>query len=187
VTTAALDYIEGFLERDPDRHRRAYHPECIKRRFVTDEKSGIDELQVLSPQIMVDYASTGNVEISNCEVEVVIDDISEGMASVRVYSCHWVDFLHIVKAEGPGGCFTSLGTPDPPLETSELRVSPERLEPALGMRSTHLLRRVDDQNVAWGDIDQTVGGPGALHVVVVGALVTAHHEQGSGHILAIGG
>lgn len=105
VTTAALDYIEGFLERDPDRHGRAYHPECIKRRFITDEESGIDELQVLSPQIMVDYASTANVESSDCEVEVVIDDISEGIASVRVYSCHWVDFLHIVKARGTWGLF----------------------------------------------------------------------------------
>jgi hypothetical protein len=98
VIRAALDYIEGFLQRDPERHGRAYHPECIKRRFVTDDDSGVDELQVLSPRIMVDYASSGRSIISDCEVEVVIDDISEGIASVRVYSCHWVDFLHVVKA-----------------------------------------------------------------------------------------
>lgn len=27
------------------------------------------------------------------------------MASVRIYSCRWVDFLHIVKARGDWGLF----------------------------------------------------------------------------------
>lgn len=100
VTRAALDYIEGFLEGDAERHERAYHPECIKRRFVDDEDSGVTELQVLSPRVMVDYAATGKSAMDDCEVEVIIDAISGNIASVRIYSCLWVDFLHIVKARG---------------------------------------------------------------------------------------
>lgn len=49
---------------------------------------------------MVDCAATGRSILPNCEAEVVIDAISEDIASVRVYSCRWVDFLHIVKARG---------------------------------------------------------------------------------------
>ena len=98
VMAAALDYIDGYIEGDADRHARAYHPECIKRRYVTDEESGVEELVVLSPRIMVDYAALS--DMSDCETEVVIDAISEDIASVRIYSCNWVDFLHIVKARG---------------------------------------------------------------------------------------
>jgi hypothetical protein len=105
VMRAALDYIEGFLEGDAERHARAYHPECIKRRFVEDADSGVAELQVLSPRVMVDYAATGRSVMKDCEVQVIIDAISEDMASVRIYSCLWVDFLHIVKARGEWGLF----------------------------------------------------------------------------------
>lgn len=98
VRQAALDYIEGYAEGDPARHARAYHPECIKRRYATDGETGIAELVVLSPQIMADYAARS--EIGDCEVEVIIDAISQDIASVRVYSCRWVDFLHVVKARG---------------------------------------------------------------------------------------
>ncbi|HEX6299675.1 MAG TPA: nuclear transport factor 2 family protein [Acidimicrobiia bacterium] len=98
VMAAALDYIDGYINGDAERHARAYHPECIKRRYVTDEQSGVEELLVLCPRIMVDYA--GLADMSDCETEVVIDAISEDIASVRIYSCNWVDFLHIVKARG---------------------------------------------------------------------------------------
>ena len=98
VMAAALDYIDGYVEGDAERHARAYHPECIKRRYVTDEASGVDELVVLSPRVMADYAALS--QMSDCESEVIIDAISEGIASVRIYSCRWVDFLHIVKARG---------------------------------------------------------------------------------------
>ena len=98
VMAAAFDYIDGYIEGDAKRHARAYHPECVKRRYATDEESGVDELVVMSPRVMVDYAALS--QISDCETEVIIDAISEDIASVRIYSCRWVDFLHIVKARG---------------------------------------------------------------------------------------
>ena len=100
VTRAALDYLEGYVEGDSERHARSYHQECLKRRYDTDVESGVTELTVIPPQVMVDYAATGRSVVENCEVEVIIDAISEDIASVRVYSCNWVDFLHVVKARG---------------------------------------------------------------------------------------
>ena len=99
VRRTALDYIEGYLQGDPERHARAYHPECIKRRYTHDTASGVDELVVLSPRIMSDYAALVDIEDPE-PVDVVIDAISEGIASVRVYSHNWIDFLHIAKARG---------------------------------------------------------------------------------------
>jgi hypothetical protein len=98
VMAAAFDYIDGYIRGDSERHANAYHPECVKRRYITDEESGVEELVVLSPKIMADYAELS--QMSDCEAEIVIDAISDDIASVRVYSCNWVDFLHIVKARG---------------------------------------------------------------------------------------
>lgn len=100
VRTAALDYIEGYVQGDAERHARAYHPECVKRRFVVDEETGIDELSVLSPRVMTDYAAVVGADFADSEFEIIIDDIYDDIASVRVYSSRWVDFLHVVKARG---------------------------------------------------------------------------------------
>ncbi len=78
----------------------AYHPECLKRRFDRDEETGVYELIVIPPRVMVDYASTGWTIEDDCQIEVIIDAVSQDIASVRVYSCNWVDFLHVVKARG---------------------------------------------------------------------------------------
>ena len=100
VMRAARDYIEGYTSGDPGRHARAYHPECVKRRYAEDQDSGIFELITLPPRVMADFAGTDDAVITDCEYEVVIDAISQDIASVRVYSCRWVDFLHVVKARG---------------------------------------------------------------------------------------
>ncbi len=99
VTKAALDYLFGYVEADPDRHADSYHPEALKRRYFTDE-SGIEVLQTLSPQMMIDGAAAGLARAEGTEYEMIIDDITEGMASVRIYSAKWIDFLHIVQARG---------------------------------------------------------------------------------------
>ena len=100
ITRAAMDYVEGYVTGDAERHARAYHPECLKRRFGRDEETGVYELIVVPPKVMVDYASTGRTIEDDCQLEVIIDAVSEDIASVRVYSCNWVDFLHVVKARG---------------------------------------------------------------------------------------
>lgn len=100
VEATALNYIEGYVTGDHERHARCYHPEATKRRYVIDEESGIDELIVLSPQMMVDYAATGLSKDPTSQYEVIIDSIDDDVASVRVYSTKWVDLLHIVKARG---------------------------------------------------------------------------------------
>ena len=56
ITKATLDYVKGFTTGDAERHALAYHPEALKRRYDGSEVSGIDILETISPQGMVDYA-----------------------------------------------------------------------------------------------------------------------------------
>ena len=102
ITAVALDYLFGYVEGDPERHAHAYHPEALKRRYFSDE-DGIEVLGTVSPQMMVDWTSSGITKAEDTEYEMFIDDITEGMASVRVYSTQWIDLLHIVHARGVWG------------------------------------------------------------------------------------
>ena len=99
ITAAALDYLEGYVSGDAVRHARAYHPEAIKRRYTEDE-DGIFSMINLSPQTMSDYAATQDSPDEADSAEIFIDDVAHDIASVRIYSPRWVDFLHIVKARG---------------------------------------------------------------------------------------
>ena len=99
ITSVALDYLEGYVSGDAQRHLRSYHPEAIKRRYTRDE-DGVFGIVSLSPQTMADYAATESGIDTDGRVEVIVDDVFEDIASVRVYSSRWVDFLHVVKARG---------------------------------------------------------------------------------------
>ena len=98
IKAAALNYLFGWVEADPERHALACHPEALKRRYFI--KDGIDELDWVTPQLMVDWAASGLSRTADTEYELIIDDVTQGMASCRLYSTNWIDFLHIVKARG---------------------------------------------------------------------------------------
>lgn len=100
ITKATLNYVEGFTTGDAERHSLAYHPEALKRRYDDSDVNGIDILETISPQGMVDYARTGRSIVDDIGYEMIIDAVSEDIASVRLYSDKWVDFLHVVKARG---------------------------------------------------------------------------------------
>ena len=49
---------------------------------------------------MVDVARIDRKRVNDPSYEIIIDDLSEDIASVRLYSDGWVDYLHVVKARG---------------------------------------------------------------------------------------
>jgi hypothetical protein len=97
IERVALDYLEGYVSGDADRHLRSYHPEAVKRRYTTDA-DGVVGIIHLSPQTMADDAALQTPQ--NAEAEIIIDAVYDDIASVRIYSPWWVDFAHVVKARG---------------------------------------------------------------------------------------
>ena len=97
ITRVAMDYLEGYVLGDADRHLSSYHPEAIKRRYNVGS-DGVVGIVALSPQTMADDAALQTP--TQVEAEIIIDAVFNDIASVRVYSPSWVDFLHVVKARG---------------------------------------------------------------------------------------
>jgi len=97
IRQVALDYLEGYVSGDAERHLRSYHSEAIKRRYTVGT-DGVVGVITLSPQTMADDAALQTPQ--HVEAEIIVDAVYDDIASVRVYSPWWVDFVHVVKARG---------------------------------------------------------------------------------------
>jgi hypothetical protein len=99
VRQAVVDYCEGYYRRDPVQTERAYHSECLKRSFASTDDD-VWYLTVQTPASMVDVSRVDHMRVDDPSYEIIIDDLSQNIASVRLYSDGWVDYLHVVKARG---------------------------------------------------------------------------------------
>jgi hypothetical protein len=102
IKQAALDYIEGWYEGDSIRMENALHPELAKRNVQTN-KNGESHLTQMSALTLINYTKVGygkNTPKNKQQKEVIILDIFQNAASVKIIATDWIDYLHVVKWEG---------------------------------------------------------------------------------------
>jgi hypothetical protein len=103
VRAAALDYIEGWYEGNPERMQRALHPELAKRIVETDRATGRSQLASQTAETLVGYTRNGggrNVPAAEQRKDVRILDMTGASASVRITARDWIDYLHLAKVDG---------------------------------------------------------------------------------------
>lgn len=94
----ALDYIEGWYTADGSRMDRALSPHLAKRRIVSQ-----DEIWHVDKAWMVQATEEGKgriEELSTGKKDIVILDQTETMASVKIVSENFIDYLHLSKNSG---------------------------------------------------------------------------------------
>lgn len=102
ITAAALDYIEGWYEGNPDRMERALHPDLAKR-IVHTNPEGRSSLGQMSAMTLVQSVKRGGGKDTPKEKQqkdVTILDVYGNTASVKVVASDWIDYLHIAKFNG---------------------------------------------------------------------------------------
>jgi hypothetical protein len=99
VRTAVGDYVEGWFDGDASRMERALHPELVKRcRGI--EGDDPNALETLSARDMIDAAADGEgrrEDAADRRIEVKIDYLDGGVASVRCFCHRYVDLLHLIE------------------------------------------------------------------------------------------
>lgn len=103
VRQAALDYVEGVYEVSPERIERSVHPDLVKRGFhikkgetkYTGSPMTFTELVNLSKN----YNKSGKLP-KNAPKDIVVLDVLDQTASVKLTAVWGVDYMHLAKYDG---------------------------------------------------------------------------------------
>jgi putative lumazine-binding protein len=96
IEQTALDYIEGWYEGDAERMERSLHPDLVKRTIQANR------VNTLSAEQMVGFTKQGGGKVFTGEKKntVTILDIDNDIATVKVISAEYIDYLQMGKVNG---------------------------------------------------------------------------------------
>ena len=92
IEAAVRDYIEGWYEGDAQRMDRALRDDLVKRIPAEDG----DALRSVTKERMVELTDGGGGDSPGAEYEIEIHHVSGPIASARVRSVEYLDYLHLV-------------------------------------------------------------------------------------------
>ena len=103
VRRAALDYLEGFYEGDASKLRRSIRPEVVKYGFWK-EGAVAYEGEPLTFDEMLAYAErvkqSGRTQPATAPKEVILLDVQDQTAAVKVTAWWGTDYLQLAKYDG---------------------------------------------------------------------------------------
>ena len=102
IRAAALDYIEGWYEANPERMERALHPDLAKRIVRTNDKgqSGLGQMSAMTLVQGVKHGGGKDTPKDKQQKDVTILDVYQNTASVKIVASDWIDYLHMAKWNG---------------------------------------------------------------------------------------
>ena len=104
LVKVAQDYAAGWFTANAERMQRALHPSLVKRGVWHDLQE--DEGKVgntLTAEAMVGYTRTGGGSARQAHekaFDVEILDVFHRIATVKVSSYRYMDYLHLAKVDG---------------------------------------------------------------------------------------
>ena len=97
IVLCVLDYFEGWFEADPERMRRAPHPDLAKRSL---RREGLH--QVTASQ-MIDATAAGEgrkLDSPARHIDVRVVEVYGDIATAMVDSNVYREYVHLVRTEG---------------------------------------------------------------------------------------
>jgi hypothetical protein len=103
IRATAFDYIDGWWAGDANRMASSLHPELVKRIRNVNAARNAEWIDNMGASRLVDGTLRGGgreTPAGDRRSDVVILDIFQNTASVRVDAGAWVDYLHMVRWGG---------------------------------------------------------------------------------------
>ena len=112
IEKAAFDYVDGVLSGDAARVENALHPE-VHKLFIMALPSGREITSPTTRSVLIEGSAAGMFNLPDEErvVKVKILDVYKNVATVRVDSPQYVDYIHIGKINGEWKVFNVLWAP----------------------------------------------------------------------------
>jgi len=93
IAATARDYFEGWFDGDVARMDRVLHPDLVKRRGTADALDVMTKARML--ELTAQGAGAGDA--ADRMLDIAVLDVSEDIASVRVRSAVYHEYLHLVS------------------------------------------------------------------------------------------
>ncbi|MGD8402047.1 MAG: nuclear transport factor 2 family protein [Anaerolineales bacterium] len=104
ITEVAREFIEAWYSADADRMENSLHPELVKRSLYRDSKDGTMRLRrSANAAMLIGWTEEGGESDLASEdqiYKITVFDTFRHIASVKVESHTYVDYLHVAKIEG---------------------------------------------------------------------------------------
>jgi hypothetical protein len=104
VERAALDYLEGFYEGDAAKIRSGVHPDVVKFGFFPSRSGDGYASEPMSFDQMIEFANgvkeRGNFAPEDAPKEVIILEVTDQIAAVKVVAWWGFDYLHLANYDG---------------------------------------------------------------------------------------
>ena len=96
IVQVVADYYESWFAGDHERMRSSLHPDLAKR-SVEQRADGAPFLDTIGAEDMVEATARGAGTKYPTGHDVVICDIDEDLATVKVTSTPYVEYLHLAR------------------------------------------------------------------------------------------
>jgi hypothetical protein len=104
VRQAALDYVEGIYNAQPERLERSVHPDMIKRGYFRKQGAAEFSFEPMTRAQLITLSANWNKDkkrpIDTYPKEVVVFDVLNQTASAKVTAMWGVDYMHLAKHDG---------------------------------------------------------------------------------------
>jgi hypothetical protein len=101
VVAAVRGYFDAWFDGDPERMRAVLHPRLAKRRLaVASDREAVDGLYEVTAAEMVDDAASGPKTSFDREYDVDVLDLEGDIATVRVRSNPFIEYVHVGRVDG---------------------------------------------------------------------------------------
>ena len=98
IKQTVLNYIEAWYRGEPERGEKSLHPELAKRIVRVDQETWKDRLEMMSASRLAERSGDGKqTPKENQRKDITILDIHGNMASVKLETNAWVDYMHLAK------------------------------------------------------------------------------------------
>jgi hypothetical protein len=102
VRATVTDYIEGYYTGNAARMEKSLHPHYLKHTIGQSEQGAFRMTETTGLQMVQDIRSYGPADLPAAErtQQITVLDISGDIASAKLVTAYWVDYLTLVKTNG---------------------------------------------------------------------------------------